>query len=262
MEQNFFIALILTIFAGLSTGIGSLMGLFAKKTNFKFLSLALGFSAGVMLFVSFVDIYPKAFDMIVSIYSDKTATFLTAIAFFTGIILIFLIDKFLTKKMDQIKINQEDNTKKKNNLLKMGIFTALAVGIHNFPEGLVTFIAALSDPSMGISIAIAIAIHNIPEGLAVSIPIYYSTGSRLKAFKYSFFSGIAEPVGAVIGYLVLIRFLNNAFIGFVFAAVAGIMVYISINELIPTAKAHHKSDISLYGLIIGMFVMAISLVLL
>lgn len=270
MGENFLMATVLTLFAGLSTGIGSLIGLFAKKTNEKFLSLALGFSAGVMLFVSFVDIYPKAYDMILEKVSEGTAGWLTMIGFFIGIITIAIIDAVIpsdknpheikgVEDLDESNINE--NTKK-NGLLRMGIFTALAVGIHNFPEGLATFIATLANPTLGIPIAIAIALHNIPEGLAVSVPIYYATGSRKKAFAYSFLSGLAEPIGAILGYLILRPFLNEMVMGAIFSAVGGIMVFISLDELLPAAKKYGKHHVAMIGLISGMLVMAISLQLL
>ncbi|MEW6711839.1 MAG: zinc transporter ZupT, partial [Candidatus Riflebacteria bacterium] len=146
-------------------------------------------------------------------------------------------------------------------LMRMGIFTAMAIGIHNFPEGLATFLSALNDPTIGISIAVAIAIHNIPEGISVSIPIYYATGSRRKAFWYSFLSGVSEPIGAIIGYVILISFFNETMFGVIFAGVAGIMVYISLDELLPAAEKYGEHHLSIYGTVLGMAVMAISLVL-
>ncbi len=264
MDNNFLIAFLLTLFAGLATGIGSLIGLVAKKTNKTFLSLALGFSAGVMIFVSFIEIYPKAHDLIAS--KSDNAQLITLLAFFTGILVIGVIDKLIPKETNPHEVRgveelNDPNIKNKK-LLKMGILTALAVGIHNFPEGLATFMSALTDPSLGIPIAIAIAIHNIPEGLAISVPIYYATGSRIKAFLYSFLSGLSEPIGAIIGYLILRPFLDDALIGIVFAAVAGIMVFISLDELLPTAKEYGKHHTAIYGVVSGMLVMGISLVLL
>jgi ZIP family zinc transporter len=143
----------------------------------------------------------------------------------------------------------------------MGLFSALAIAIHNFPEGLATFMGAINDPKLGISIAVAIAIHNIPEGIAVSVPVFFATGDKKKAFMYSFLSGLSEPVGALIGYFILRSFLNDALFGLVFAGVAGIMVYISLDELLPTAEKYGKHHIAITGLIAGMMVMAISLVL-
>ena len=161
------------------------------------------------------------------------------------------------------KIEELDTSKKPSDskLLRTGLFTALAVGIHNFPEGLATFISALQEPSIAIPIAVAIAIHNIPEGIAVSVPVYYATGSRKKAFLYSFLSGLSEPIGALVGYLVLMPFINDLMFGIIFAAVAGIMVFISLDELLPSAREYGEHHLSIYGLVAGMAVMAVSLLL-
>jgi ZIP family zinc transporter len=147
-------------------------------------------------------------------------------------------------------------------LHRLGLLTALAIGIHNFPEGIATFFAAMTDRTVGISIAAAIALHNIPEGISVSIPVYYATGSRRKAFWYSSLSGISEPVGAIIGFLALRSFLESHLVDIVFAAVAGIMVFISLDQLVPHAKKYSTGHQSIYGLISGMAVMALTLLLL
>lgn len=257
----------LTIFAGLSTGIGGALAYFTKKTNTKFLSTALGFSAGVMLYVSFVEIIVKARDAMEAQVGETEAAWLTVLAFFGGMLLIAIIDKFVPSFENPHEIHSieelydEEQEPKDPKLLRMGLFTALAIAIHNFPEGLATFTAALSDPSLGISIAIAIAIHNIPEGIAVSVPVYYATGDRTKAFLYSFLSGTAEPLGALIGYLVLMRYLNDMVFGFIFAMVAGIMVFISLDELLPTAHKYGEHHLAIYGVVSGMIVMALSLLL-
>jgi len=264
------IAFGLTLFAGLSTGIGSAMAFFAKTTNTKFLSIALGFSAGVMIYVSFVEIFFKAKDALVNSLGETQGAIFTVIAFFGGIFLIALIDKLvpseenpheLQKIEDMENPSEEQEKRKQAGLYKMGIFTALAIAIHNFPEGLATFASALQDPSLGIAIAIAIAIHNIPEGIAVSVPIYYATNSKKKAFFYSFLSGLAEPVGAVVGYLLFYSFFNDITFGILFAGVAGIMVFISLDELLPAAKEYGEHHLSIYGMIAGMIVMAVSLLL-
>ena len=265
--NNVALAFALTIFAGLSTGIGSAIGFFAKTTNTRLLAISLGFSAGVMLYVSFVEILGKARDALGTAYGEVSGAWVTAAAFFGGIAFIGLIDHFVpaqenpheARGVEQLHPAPED--RKKTELLRMGFFTALAIGIHNFPEGLATFVATLSDPALGISIAVAIAIHNVPEGIAVSVPIYYATGSRKKAFFYSFLSGLAEPVGAAVGFLLLMRFFNDAVFGVLFAMVAGIMVYISLDELLPTAEKYGEHHLSIYGLIAGMVVMAVSLLL-
>ena len=266
-SENVLIAFGLTLFAGLATGIGSALAFFAKRTNTKFLSVALGFSAGVMIYVSFVEIFIKARDSLTAVFGMTKGTWITVASFFGGVVLIGIIDKLVPSFENPHEIRNveemgdekaEDKNKK---LLRMGMFTALAIAIHNFPEGLATFAAALSDPALGISIAVAIAIHNIPEGISVSVPIYYATGSKKKAFYYSFLSGIAEPIGAVIGYVILLNFFSDFVFGILFAGVAGIMVFISLDELLPSAQKYGEHHLSIYGLILGMAVMALSLLL-
>lgn len=264
--QTVLFALGLTLFAGLSTGIGSALAFYTKKTNETFLSAALGFSAGVMIYVSLIEIFVKARASLELHYNNASLGYLvTTLSFFGGIALIALIDKLVPNEENPHEIHDieemTEEEKKKKALLRMGLFSALAIAIHNFPEGLATFMSAIQDPTLGISIAIAIAIHNIPEGISVSVPIFYATGDKKKAFFYSFLSGLAEPVGALIGYFLLYNFLSEALFGIVFASVAGIMVYISLDELLPTAEKYGKHHIAIGGLIAGMAVMAISLVL-
>lgn len=255
----------LTLFAGLSTGIGSALAFYAKKTNEKFLSGALGFSAGVMIYVSLVEIFVKARDSLEAVLGKTQGYWVTTLAFFAGILLIGLIDKFVPTFENPHEIRDASemtaDKKRQKELLRMGMFSALAIAIHNFPEGLATFTGALADPTLGISIAVAIAIHNVPEGIAVSVPIFYATGDRKKAFMLSFLSGLSEPVGAVLGYFLLMRFFNDAMFGIIFASVAGIMVYISLDELLPTAEKYGEHHIAISGLIAGMAVMAMSLLM-
>lgn len=263
-NENILFAFALTLFAGLSTGIGSLIALLAKRTNTKFLSVALGFSAGVMIYVSFVEILTKAKLVLVADMGLVSGSWLTAAAFFAGILLIGIIDKFIpsVENPHEVKRVEEMTELDKNMKLKrLGLFTALAIGIHNFPEGLATFTAAINDPGLGIAIAVAIAIHNIPEGIAVSVPIFFATGSRKKAFWLSLSSGLAEPVGALVGFLILMPFMSPIVFGVLFALVAGIMVFISLDELLPAAETYGEHHLSIYGLVAGMAVMAISLLL-
>ena len=255
----------LTLFAGLSTGIGSALAFYTKQTNKKFLSAALGFSAGVMIYVSMIEIFAKAKDSLEVVFGATKGYWITTISFFGGIAVIALIDKFVPSTENPHEMRDvKDMKKSKGNdsdLLRMGMFSALAIAIHNFPEGLATFTSAIQDPTLGISIAVAVAIHNIPEGVAVSVPIYYATGDRKKAFLYSFLSGLSEPVGAIVGYFLLMQFFNDAMFGIIFAGVAGIMVYISLDELLPTAEKYGEHHIAIYGLISGMIVMALSLLM-
>lgn len=265
--ENVLMAFTLTLLAGLATGIGSVLAFFTSTTNTKFLSLALGFSAGVMIYVSMIEIFFKAKDALVGAMGEGPGYWATVGGFFGGMLLIALIDKFIPKQGNPHELKKVEEMKEPKpitndaTLLKMGTFTALAIGIHNFPEGIATFTSALQDPGLGIAIATAIAIHNIPEGIAVSVPIYFATGSKKKAFKLSFLSGLSEPVGALIAYLVLMPFLNDIMFGIIFAAVAGIMVFISLDELLPAAKKYDEAHTSIYGLIAGMAVMAVSLLL-
>jgi ZIP family zinc transporter len=265
---NLFMAFGLTMFAGLCTGIGSLMSLLSKKFNPKFLAGSLGFSAGVMIYVALVEIFAKARGSLSTALGDRPGYWITVIAFFSGIAIIAFIDKLIPsyenphelKNIKREECPEQAPCGKK--LLRMGMFSALAIGIHNFPEGLATFMAVLTDPSIGIGIAVAVAIHNIPEGVAVAIPIYYATKSKKKSFWLSLLSGMAEPLGALLGYFILRSFFSETTFGVVFAGVAGIMVYISLDELLPTAEEYGQHHVAISGLIAGMMVMALSLLLL
>lgn len=291
------IAFGLTLFAGMATAIGSVIAFTAKRTDYRFLSVATGFSAGVMLYVSFVEIFFKGVDSLVERFGETGAHWINAGSFFGGMLLIGLIDILIPAAKNPHEIHSEDETlplhdstalapglealsesevkspgahdhAAHDKLLRMGLFTALAIGIHNFPEGLATFLTALQDPSLGLAIGIAIALHNIPEGISVSVPIFYATGNRKKAFLYSVLSGLAEPVGAIIAYAAIRFFLGvesgvipPKITGVLFGGVAGIMVYISLDQLLPTSRAYGKGHDSLFGLVTGMLVMALSLLL-
>ncbi|MFO7736824.1 MAG: zinc transporter ZupT [bacterium] len=266
--ENFFFAFGLTFLAGISTGIGGLFAFFSKRVNTSFLSASLGLSAGVMIYVSFVEIIPKAFESLINVFGESKGEIVTVLSFFAGIILIAIIDRFVpeaenphelkdVKEMD--KKEHDENERKK--LMRMGLFSAAAIAIHNFPEGLATFVSAMEDPTLGISIAVAIAIHNVPEGIAVSVPLYYATGNRKKALFFSFLSGLAEPLGALVGFFFLRWLFDDSVFGIVFAVVAGIMVYISLDELLPTAEKYGKHHVAIYGLISGMALMAVSLLI-
>jgi ZIP family zinc transporter len=258
------LAFTLTLVAGLATGIGSAIAFFAKRTNTRFLAVSLGFSAGVMIYVSFVEIFRKAQISLSAVYGARGGALVTVLAFFAGIAFIALVDQLVPSAENPHEVRgPEDMTTPHSHvtLHRMGVFMALAIGIHNFPEGLATFMAGLQDPRLGIPIAVAISIHNIPEGIAVSVPIYYATGSKRKAFAYSFLSGLAEPVGALVGYFLLRTFITDAAFGIVFAAVAGIMVFISLDELLPAAQRYGEHHLCIGGLVAGMGVMAVSLLL-
>lgn len=253
----------LTLFAGLSTGFGSAIALLAKKTNTRFLTISLGFSAGVMIYVSFVEILQKSRELLTAEHGHHTGNWYAVAGFFAGILLIALIDKLVPDNPHELRrVEEMDEQTNRKRLGRVGLMTALVIGIHNFPEGLATFTAALNDPALGLAIALAIAIHNIPEGIAVAVPVYYATNSRKKAFWLSFSSGLAEPVGALTGYLLLMPFMNPTTFGILFALIAGIMVFISLDELLPAAETFGEHHLAIYGLIGGMAIMALSLLLL
>lgn len=253
MEHNISLAMILTLLAGLSTGIGSAVVFFTKTANRKFLSFSLGFSAGIMLYISFMELLLTAKEYLQINTSHESI--ISFAAFFSGMWLILLIDTFIPSPESKLARLDADNT----DIRRTGTLLSLAIAIHNFPEGLATFTSTLDNPPLGIAIAVAIAIHNIPEGIATSIPLYYATGNRKKSFLYSFLSGLTEPAGAIIGYLFLRPFLSDTLYGIIFAFIAGIMVYISVKELIPTACEYDKSNIMIFGVIAGMIVMYLSL---
>lgn len=260
-------AFLMTAAAGLCTGIGSCAAFFAKQTNKKFLSVSLGFSAGVMIYVSMIELLPSARDYLTGAAGNTTGQWAAIAAFFGGMALIAIIDKLIpsAENPHEVKLVEEEQvpvpavqTSKK--LLRTGLLTAAAIAVHNFPEGMATFVSALQSPSVAVPVVLAIAMHNIPEGIAVSVPVYQATGSRKKAFAYSFLSGLSEPLGALVGYLVLLPVMNDTVFGVLFAGVAGIMVFISFDELLPAAREYGEHHLSIYGLIGGMAVMAISLV--
>jgi ZIP family zinc transporter len=261
--NNILLAFVLTLIAGLSTGIGSAIAFFAKKTSTRFLSVSLGFSAGVMIYVSMVEIFAEAQRLLSAAYGGKTGLLITIAAFFAGMILIGLIDKFIPSDTNPHEARSfggsPEGRAARGRLMRTGVVTALAVAVHNFPEGLAAFVSALQAPTVAVPIVIAIAIHNIPEGIAVSVPIYYATGDKKKAFVWSFLSGLSEPVGAAVGYLILLPFMSDLVYGLLYASVAGIMVFISLDELLPSAREYGEHHLSIYGLVAGMAVMALSL---
>ena len=259
------IAFALTTFAGLATGIGSALAFFSRTTNKSFLAGALGFSAGVMLYISFAEMLVEAKEQLATAHGADLGAWLAVIAFLGGFAISLLIDQLIPSYENPHElrgVEEMDQPRDNAKLQRLGVVTAVAIALHNFPEGLAVFAASLKDTSLGIPIALAVAIHNIPEGIAVAVPIYYATGSRKKAFWYSLGSGLSEPLGALVGFLFLRPFLTDSMFGLVFALIAGIMVYISLDELLPTAQRYDKGHHAIIGLGAGMAVMAISLILL
>ncbi|HNQ67150.1 MAG TPA: zinc transporter ZupT [Bacteroidales bacterium] len=264
MNTTFLIAFSITLFAGLSTGIGSLISFFAKKTNTKMLSFSLGLSGGVMMYISFIEMLPNSINLLKNTFGNSGPWY-AIIAFFGGITISLIIDKLVPEKNNphEVRFVESMNSEvDKAKLHRVGIITAIAITIHNFPEGIATFISAYADLEMGIPVAIAVAIHNIPEGIAVAVPIYFATGSKKKAMRLSFLSGLAEPLGALIAFLIIMPFINDTVLGIIFAVVAGIMVFISFDELLPGAQKYGNHHIPTYGVILGMAIMAFSLLLL
>jgi zinc transporter, ZIP family len=258
IPHNVSVALVLTLLAGLSTGIGSTIAYCIRQPKGVYLAFSLGLSAGAMVYVSLVEMLPKAQDLI--------GHGLGVLVFFIGILFIGIVDLLVPEvenphhfgEIDEAAASHRDEYK----LMRAGVLTAIAIGIHNLPEGLATFTSALSDLRLGILIAVAIAIHNIPEGIAVSVPIFYATSSRNKAFFYSFLSGLSEPVGAVLGFLVLSPFLTPGLLAGTLAFAAGIMIYISLDELLPTAHRYGEGHFVIGGVVFGMLLMAVSLLML
>jgi ZIP family zinc transporter len=288
--ENVWIAFGLTFFAGITTGLGSLFAFFAKRTNYRFLAVATGFSAGVMLFISFVELFPEAGAVLEEVYGETRGQWFNALSFFSGMLFIGLIDLLIPAEGNPHEIHSaaehaalrtgapapepgsegsdgHDHQQSPVKLMRLGMFTALAVTIHNFPEGLATFMAALHEPKTGLAIAIAVALHNIPEGISVAVPIYFASGSRRRAIFYSLLSGLAEPLGAAVAYVILLLFLGGQamppqVMGVTFSLVAGIMVYVSLDELLPSSHAYGEGHDSILGMVAGMLVMCVSLLLL
>ena len=268
-------ALLLTLIAGSATGIGGALVLFKKKLSSNTLAASLGLSAGVMVFISLAEMFPEAQKEIASLGSIKYGEAWTLLAFFAGMGIIMLIDFLVPEyenpheatelSLDADSLTGQDSNRK--SLHRLGIMSAMAIAIHNFPEGIATFIGALNDPQMGAGITFAIAIHNIPEGIAVAIPIYYATKSKGKALLYATLSGFSELIGALICIAVTAIFGVELSAGgpvfpLILAAVSGIMIYISLDELLPTAEKYGKHHIAIAGVISGMAIMGISLLIL
>ena len=270
--ETLLFAFMLTLLAGMATSIGAVLAFFSKSKNYTVLSIGMGFSAGVMIYVSFVEILAKSKNSFILLYSNEiTGETLSVLCFFAGILFSAVIDRIIPDDVNphETKSNSEllelksenKNQMFNNSLLKRtGVFTALAIAIHNFPEGFATFVSALHNPSVGITIAFAIALHNIPEGMAVSLPIYHATGDKKSAFWYATLSGFAEPIGALVGFFLLFPFMVEATLGITFGLVAGIMIYISFDELLPAARVYGNAHTTIAGITLGMLVMALSLI--
>jgi len=263
-------AFLLTIIAGTATGVGGLIIFLSKKTSKKFLSICLSFSAGAMLYISFGEILLEAFEDLEYVLGDGVGYLVATVAFFGGILIVAAIDKFIPHNDEVAELTdytQQSSDaalieKDKKELKRTGVMAAIAIAMHNLPEGIVIFMAALHDPALGVAIALAIILHNIPEGIATAAPIYYSTGNKLKAFLFAFCTGYVQVIGALTAWFLVRNVFDDmeAVFGIAFAAVAGIMVYVAIHQLLPAAQKFGKHHMVMKWLFAGMAVMAVSLV--
>ena len=263
--QAFILPFLLTLGAGLATGVGSIIAFVAKSTNRRLLSFALGLSGGVMVYVSFVELMPQGVEHLAQSFAGRVGEWINLVAFFGGMALIGLIDHLVPSfenPHEAHSVEELQHRPKQTKLMRVGLMSALAIAIHNFPEGIATFTAGVNDPTLGLAIAAAVAIHNIPEGIAVSVPIFYATESRKKAFLWSLLSGFAEPLGALVAWLLLAPLMTPILLGCVLTGVAGIMVYISLDELLPAAREYGEAHTAIAGVVVGMMIMAVSLLLL
>ena len=260
--ENLWIALAVTTAAGLATGFGSLLVFASKKPNARLLAFGLAFAGGAMVYVSLTEIFTKSVASFTAAYDARLGFTCATFAFLAGLLLIMAIDMLVPNPHDTL--TTDDPALREQNreyIRRVGLMTAVAITAHNFPEGLATFFATLENPAVGLPLAFAIAIHNIPEGIAIAVPVYFATHNKGYAFVASLLSGLAEPVGAIIGFMLLARYLNDAVFGAVFGIIAGVMVFLAIDELLPAAKRYARGHETVYGLVSGMGVLALSLVL-
>ena len=257
--DNVLPALVISTLAGMSTAIGSLFAIFSKRSNERFLSFSLGFSAGVMILISFSELLPDARDSLVPALGERLSGMTAGASLLIGMLLAFLIGRFVPSVDDEIIVKPGDKVGEAAILMRTGIVTAIAVTVHNLPEGIATFMAGYSGLKLGLPVAISVALHNIPEGIAVAVPIYYATGSRAKAFWYSALSGLSEPVGALLAFAVLGPFINSSTLGVIFGGVAGIMLFISFDGLIPSSQKYGHTKAAVAGIFLGVIFMQTAL---
>lgn len=259
MDQSVLIAFAVCTFAALATILGSAVLFNVKEPNPRLLAFGLAFAGGAMVYISLVEIFVKSQMAFGQAMADKEAYGFATLAFFTGVIIVATMDRFVPNPHNALHADHHHDDK--SHVARVGLMAAIAITAHNFPEGMATFFATLDDPAVGAPLAAAIAIHNIPEGVSIAIPVYYATGSKAKALLFCGISALAEPVGAALGYIVLQPFLSPTVYGWVFGCIAGIMVYLALDELLPAAKRYAKGHETVYGMIFGMGALALSLVL-
>jgi len=266
MENNILLAFSLTIIAGLTTTLGGFISFFIRKYNLKVLAIGLGFSAGAMIYISLVELLKESHNILEPVFGAKYSGLIVTLSFCIGIAISTIIDYLLPNHFEIKQVvgqkKKKIKTKRQHRLWRVGIFTCAIITIHNFPEGLTTFSTAMINPVLGFSVALAIAIHNIPEGISIALPVYYSTGSKKKALFYTFISGLSEPLGAVVGYFFMDFIFQETAFGMIIAITSGFMVYITFDQLLPTAREYGKNHLSVIGIILGMIIMALSLNLL
>ncbi|MDD6794758.1 MAG: zinc transporter ZupT [Clostridiaceae bacterium] len=255
LDFNSIFPIFLSLLAGLATVVGAFMVFFSKNNNKRIITFALSFSAGVMITISFTDLLPTAEETLIKVFGKVNGTLYSLLFLIIGIIIAMLIELFIPSGEGNFI---SDNNNSKKNLFKVGFVTMIALMLHNFPEGIATYVSGYQNTTLGISIAIAIALHNIPEGISIAMPIYYATSSKKKAFKYTFISGIAEPVGAILAFIFLKPYINDIILSIIFALVAGIMIYIAFDELIPEARIYGYKLIYIISLIIGICIIPLS----
>ncbi len=253
-DQRALIALLLSAIAGFSTMLGTLVIFFTRGKSEKLLSISLGFAGGVMLSVSFTDLLPNAQEFLTNFSGDKLGIFFGVFFLILGIVSAGALDRFIPHQ----SFDESENSRPHKNLFRVGVVSTVAIGLHNFPEGIATFMAGYEDIALGISITIAIAMHNIPEGISVAMPVYYATGSRRKAFRYTFLSGAAEPLGALLAFLIFKPFINDFLLGAIFALISGIMIYVAIEELIPSSRQYGFQRAALIATFAGICIMPLS----
>ena len=252
MDLQALYALLLSIIAGMATLIGAIIVIIIKKENKKFISASLGFASGIMISVSMLELFSKSNELITNSTNTLLGAIISTICLAFGMFITFLINHFVQDE------NKAVNNLSNNKLLATGIVSMLVIALHNFPEGIATFMSSYGNTALGISITIAIAMHNIPEGITVALPIYLSTNSKKKAFLYTFLSGITEPLGAILAFLILRYFLTDLLLGAIFGIVGGIMIYIAVDDLIPTSRKYGYDGIALIFTLLGICIMPLT----
>ena len=260
LDAQVYTAFAVTFLAGLATGVGGILVLFSRKINFRFLAFGLAFAAGAMIYVSLTEILNQSISSFSLTFDEKTGFAFGTFAFLLGVILVLLLELFVPNPHETIDVKQAHKVNHPQ-LLRTGLLTLFAISAHNLPEGLSTFFATMESLELGVPLAVAIAIHNVPEGVAIALPIYFATGRKDYAFCASLISGLAEPLGAALGYFILAPYMNNTIYGIVFGLISGVMVYLALDELLPTAKRFSQGHETVYGLVSGMTALATSLVI-